>query len=73
MNQTGKYVFFLGLGIALIGLILWLWGGRLNFLGKLPGDIRIEKENFSVYIPITSMLLLSLLITLLLRLWQYLK
>lgn len=73
MNQTGKLLFFLGLGLIIIGIILWLFGDRLNFLGKLPGDIRIEKENYSVYIPITTMLLISLIISLILRLWQYLK
>lgn len=73
MNQTGKLLFFLGLGLMIIGIILWLFGDRLNFFGKLPGDIRIEKENYSVYIPITTMLLISLIISLILRLWQYLK
>lgn len=73
MNQTGKLLFFLGLGLMIIGIILWLFGNRLNFFGKLPGDIRIEKENYSVYIPITTMLLISLIISLILRLWQYLK
>jgi hypothetical protein len=54
----------IGLGIAaiLIGL-LWPWLGRLP-LGRLPGDIVVERENFRLYLPITSMLLASGLLSL---------
>jgi hypothetical protein len=73
MNQFGKVIFLLGLAFIVIGGILWLFGDKLNWLGKLPGDIRIEKEGFSLYIPITSMILLSLLLSAVVKLWQYLK
>ncbi|MCI0598916.1 MAG: DUF2905 domain-containing protein [Beijerinckiaceae bacterium] len=57
--------------LILIGLILiaagllWPWIGRLG-LGHLPGDIVVERENFSLYVPITTGLLLSVALTLIL-------
>jgi len=62
----------IGVGILFIGLIIYLFGAKLHWLGKLPGDIRIEKEDFSLYIPITTMILLSLIFSLIIRLIQYL-
>jgi hypothetical protein len=47
-------------------LILYFAGGRLTWLGRLPGDIRIERENFKLYFPLTTMIILSLLLTLIL-------
>jgi hypothetical protein len=73
MNQFGKMIFLIGIALIAIGGILWLFGDKLNWLGKLPGDIRIEKEGFSLYIPITTMILLSLLLSAVVKLWQYLK
>ena len=64
MDQNwGKYIIFIGIGIILIGVIVYFFGDRLSWFGRLPGDIRIEKENSRVYFPITTMILLSLLLT----------
>ncbi len=46
--------------IILVGAIVFLFGDKLGFLGNLPGDIKIERENTKVYFPITTMILLSL-------------
>jgi len=62
MQQTGKYLLIIAGFIALAGIVLMLVGNKLNFLGRLPGDIRIEKENFKFYFPITTMILLSLVV-----------
>lgn len=65
MNHSmGKYLFIIGLIIALAGLLLWLWPSKWSGLGNLPGDIRIEKENFRLYIPVTTSLLISVVISL---------
>lgn len=56
-------------GIGLVILGLWLWG-KLPFLGRLPGDIRIERGGLVIYIPLASMLLLSLVLSLLFSLWR---
>lgn len=64
MQDIGKVLVIAGLGLALLGLILWKTGG-LGPLGKLPGDISIHRGNSSFYFPIVTCLLISLLLTLL--------
>ena len=70
MDRVGKAVIALGLLVVIAGVIIWLFGDKLRFLGRLPGDIRIERENFRLYIPITTMVLASLLLTLVMWLIQ---
>lgn len=62
-------------GIILIvtGLILYFAPTLINWFGKLPGDIRIEKENSKVFIPITSMIIISILLTIIVNVIRYLK
>ncbi|AIZ64314.1 hypothetical protein PK28_12615 [Hymenobacter sp. DG25B] len=63
--QIGKLFVMLGLGLALLGAFIWLGGGSaLNWFGRLPGDIRVERPGFRFYMPLASMLLVSLLISL---------
>ncbi|QMU28829.1 DUF2905 domain-containing protein [Adhaeribacter radiodurans] len=64
MQPLGKYLVFLGLIIVGLGLLLWLAGNKLSWFGHLPGDIRIEKPNFKFYAPLTSMILVSILLSL---------
>jgi len=52
-----------GAGFALIVLGLLAWSGGLTWLGRLPGDIRVERPDFRLYVPITTMVLVSLLLT----------
>ncbi|MCB0820431.1 MAG: DUF2905 domain-containing protein [Bacteroidetes bacterium] len=73
MNQIGKYIFIAGCLLALLGLIIWFLGDKLNWIGRLPGDIRIERSEFSMYIPITTMLIISLIISLMIKLIQFFK
>jgi hypothetical protein len=58
-QQTGKLLIFAGVFIAILG-VLFLFGDKIPFLGKLPGDIYIKKKNFTLYFPIVTSLLLSL-------------
>lgn len=67
-NATGKYIIVIGALIILVGIIIYFFHDKLNWIGKLPGDIRIEKENFKFYFPITTMILFSLAITLIVNL-----
>ena len=53
-----------GLVLVLAGVFLHL-GGSFGFLGKLPGDIRVEREHFRFYLPITTSILFSVVLTLL--------
>jgi membrane protein implicated in regulation of membrane protease activity len=60
----GRLLIILGVVLILAGLLL-TYGGRIPWLGKLPGDIRIERENFSFYFPLATSLLVSLILSLL--------
>ncbi len=68
--DTGKYIMMVGAGIIVIGVVIYFFHDKLHWIGRLPGDIRIEKKNFSFYLPLTTMILLSLLVTLLIRLFR---
>lgn len=59
-----RWLIILGVVLVLAGL-LWPWLGRLG-LGRLPGDIVIERENFRLYLPLTTSLLISLALSLIL-------
>lgn len=63
-----RLLILLGLLLLLIGLA-WPWLSKLP-LGRLPGDITIERENFSFYFPLTTGLLVSVLLSLLLWWWS---
>jgi hypothetical protein len=58
----GKVLLMAGLLLALVGLILMV-GGRIPFLGKLPGDIHIKRENFQFFFPLTTSIVVSLVLT----------
>ena len=73
MQDVGKLLLIIGVALVLAGLIFYGAGDRFTWLGRLPGDIRIEKENFRFYFPITTMILVSIVLTLLIRFWQYFK
>jgi hypothetical protein len=62
--------FFIALGLIFLAIgLLWPFLARLP-LGHLPGDIAIRKGNFAFYFPLATSLLLSLLLTLILSLWN---
>lgn len=65
--QTGKWIILAGIIIAGIGIVIYFFHDKLNWLGKLPGDIRIEKENFRFYFPIVTMVIISVVLTLLIN------
>jgi hypothetical protein len=62
MTDMGKWLIGIGLVIATIGAIM-TFAGKLPWLGKLPGDIYIKRENFSVYFPLASCILISAIIS----------
>jgi len=65
--QTGKYIMLIGAMIFLAGIIIYFFYDKLHWIGRLPGDIRIEKENFRFYFPITTMIIISILFTLIIQ------
>lgn len=70
-NNLGKYLIIIGGLIILVGIVIHFFHDKLQWLGNLPGDIRIERENFRFYFPLTTMLLASLVISILIRLYRY--
>jgi len=68
-QQVGKVLIFAGIFIVILG-VLFLFGDKIPFLGKLPGDIYIKKKNFTFYFPIVTSLLLSLIISLIIYLFR---
>ena len=63
-----KFLIYLGLIIAFLGFIFSYFNINLSWFGRLPGDIRIEKENSRIFFPITSMIILSIVINILIYL-----
>ncbi|MFN3135324.1 MAG: DUF2905 domain-containing protein [Candidatus Kryptonium sp.] len=69
LQSIGKIFILLGALILALGFILLIAdkiGGKIPFLGKLPGDILIQKRNFTFYFPLTTSILLSIILTLML-------
>jgi hypothetical protein len=69
MRELGKFVAIVGVIITLVGLAMW--GGFMpKWLGRLPGDIRIEREHSAFYFPIVTCIILSILLSLLLSIFR---
>ncbi len=63
IQHIGKFLVITGIVIALAGLLLIL-SGKIPGIGRLPGDIVIERKNFTVYFPLATSILISLVLTL---------
>jgi hypothetical protein len=62
-SETGKWIILTGSIIILVGIVIYFFHNKLHWLGRLPGDIRVEKGNFRFFFPVTTMVLFSLLVT----------
>ncbi|HEY6873596.1 MAG TPA: DUF2905 domain-containing protein [Geobacteraceae bacterium] len=62
MSDLGKWLIVFGLLLAVCGVAL-VFAGKIPWLGKLPGDISIKRENFSFYFPLTTCILISALVS----------
>jgi DUF2905 family protein len=71
MTDTGKILVIVGIGVTLIGAIVWALG-RAGFRG-LPGDVSYQSSNVRIYFPIVSCIVLSLVLTLGMWLWRWLS
>jgi hypothetical protein len=72
MESIGKYLVVVGIVVTLLGVGLMFFD-KIPFLGKLPGDIKIERENFRFYFPLTTSILVSLAISAILWIVSHLK
>jgi Zn-dependent protease with chaperone function len=59
MDNIGKLIVGIGVVLIIVGLFVWLFADKLGWFGNLPGDIKIERPGFSLYIAIMTMLLIS--------------
>ena len=69
MSKYGNMIILIGLIIIVTGVLI-RFTPLARYIGKLPGDIRVEKENFRFYFPITTLVLLSIIINLLIRIFK---
>ncbi len=69
MREVGKFVVVIGVIMTLVGLVLWS-GFAPKWLGRLPGDIRIEREYSAFYFPIVTCIILSIVLSLLLSIFR---
>jgi hypothetical protein len=72
-GDTGKWIIIAGVVIIFAGVIVYFFHDKLHWIGNLPGDIKIERENFRFYFPITTMILVSILINLVIRVFRWLN
>ena len=65
----GKWIIVLGCALVLLGVAVQFAPGLFSWFGKLPGDVRYEKGNFKLYFPLATMILISVVATVLVRLF----
>jgi hypothetical protein len=69
MQEFGKIIIVTGIVMALVGLLLWS-GLAPKWLGRLPGDIRIEREHSVFYFPIVTCIIISIVLSFLLSIFR---
>ncbi len=69
LDGIGRWLIVAGLVLAIVGVVLVL-GPRLPLVGRLPGDIRIERDGFTFFAPLGTMLVISIVLTILLNLFS---
>lgn len=68
MEQIGKTLIIIGIILVIAGLIIYFAGNKLTWLGHLPGDINIVRDNVRIFVPVTTMILLSAVLSLIMYL-----
>ena len=69
MPELGKLLVVIGAAIVIVGALLWSGIGK-GWFGELPGDVNYSKGNFSFHFPIVTCILLSIILTVVLRLFR---
>ena len=65
--DIGKSIIFLGFSMMCFGFLFYILGDKINWFGNLLGDFRYESKNIKIFIPITSMLFLSVSLTIIIN------
>lgn len=66
----GRMLMYIGIIITVSGFLLHFFPSLFQWIGHLPGDIRVERENMTLYIPVTTMILVSLILTVLAHMFR---
>jgi Protein of unknown function (DUF2905) len=69
VRELGKFVVIIGVVMTLVGLVMWS-GFAPKWLGRLPGDIRVEREHSAFYFPIVTCVILSIVLSLLVSIFR---
>ena len=69
MPELGKFLVMIGVVVVVLGLLLWSGIGT-GWIGRLPGDIRIERANSAFYFPIVTCIIISIVLTLIFSLFR---
>jgi len=69
LSQIAKFVILFGIFLVILGVIVY-FVSKIPGVGRLPGDIIITKKNFTFYFPLTTSLILSLILSIILYLWS---
>ena len=67
-QNTARYIIFIGIAVVIIGVLIYFLHDKVHWIGRLPGDISIERENFRFYFPIVTMIVISLVLTIVINL-----
>ncbi|MEJ7767836.1 MAG: DUF2905 domain-containing protein [Chitinophagaceae bacterium] len=65
--EAGKFIIIAGAVILIAGVIVYFFHDKFHWIGHLPGDIRVERDNFRFYLPITTMIAVSILLSVILQ------
>jgi hypothetical protein len=65
MQEVGKFILIIGLVLVAVGALLWRFPSLFGWVCRLPGDVSVQKGNFSFYFPIVTCILISVIVTLL--------
>jgi hypothetical protein len=69
MASMGKMILVMGVVLVILGLAL-IFGDKIPYLGRLPGDIMVKREKFSFYFPVTTSIIISIILTLLFSMFR---
>jgi hypothetical protein len=70
-KSIGLLIIIFGFVIAFVGVVIYFLGGSLSWFGNLPGDIKIEGKNFNFYFPLTTMILVSVILNIVIKIFFY--
>ena len=69
MHDLGKILILIGILLVVLGFVL-IVGNKVPFIGKLPGDIALERKNYSFYFPVTTCIIISIVLSFILWLFS---